>query len=84
MAQRFVIVSVFDSASEAFSPLYTFVSRGAAIRSFQQEMKNPEGHMAKSPADYALFHVADFEDSTGTVVPVEKERLMRGQDVQVQ
>lgn len=61
------IVSIFDSATQAYSRPVFVQSTGVAIRSFTDEVNrdDPNNEMKRHPADFSLFHLGSFDDSTG-------------------
>lgn len=75
------VCSVFDNAVGAFMrPFYTR-SRNEAIRSFTDEVNRSaeDNPMHRHPSDYALFHLADFNEDTGAFTEIG-ERLIRAAD----
>lgn len=77
-----IMCSVRDSALDAFMRPFFVPTTGMAVRSFQDELKNPESPMMKHPEDYALFELGTFDEDTGKCVNLEAPRqLIRGADV---
>ena len=76
------VVSIFDQATLTYGRPVFVPALGAAIRSFQDEVSNQENpsDLSRHPADFALHHVADFDDSTGTFINVADVRICRGAD----
>lgn len=64
--------SIYDEKAECFSPVYMFGTHGEAIRSITQTLDDSNTTLAKFPSDYSLFHVGDFDDLTGEIVPCKK------------
>jgi len=64
------IVSIFDQATQAYSRPVFVQSTGVAIRSFSDEVNrdDPNNEMKRHPSDFALFHLGEFDDSTGLFV----------------
>ncbi len=63
--------SVFDAAAEAYMAPTFMQTKGQAIRSFADAV-NEEGHsFARHAADYTLFHVGMFDESTGMLKPLD-------------
>ncbi len=56
--------TVFDSKAEAYLPPFYMQTRGAAIRAFQDTVNDPNHAFNKHPADYTLFIIGEFDDST--------------------
>lgn len=53
-----------------FRNVFLMPSRGAAERAFVQLCEDISTDIGKSPADFSLYQVAEFDDQTGDVVPV--------------
>ena len=49
--------------------VFVMPSQGAAERAFVQLASDAATDIGKSPSDYGLYHVADFDDQTGEVIP---------------
>lgn len=59
------IFSVYDSKAEAFTQPFFSATSGTAIRSFEQAANDQEHHFNKHAADYTLFHLGSFEETSG-------------------
>ena len=82
---QLVMCSIRDIVVGAFNRPYFLVSRGQAIRSFQDEvMRSSEDNpMYKHPADYELYELGKFDDQSGGFeVYAQPELIARGSDVQ--
>lgn len=81
---RLTVVAIRDSAVDAFMRPFFVPSTAVAVRSFRDEVANPESPMQKHPEDYALFHVGFFDEDSGKFencpVPIQ---LARAQDMEV-
>lgn len=59
------IVIIRDAKAEMFmNPVFS-VAVGEAIRSFEDEVNNPQSPLNKHPEDYTLFHLGTFDEATG-------------------
>ena len=65
------LFAVRDSKTEQYFPPFIAVNVGEAIRQFDQLCKNSETMIAKYPSDYALFHIAGFDELTGAIQPIQ-------------
>lgn len=77
-------VSIFDSAASAFGRPAFVSSKGAAVRSFADEVNrvSPDNVMNNHPADFSLYYVGSFSDATAEwSLPMKAELLARGLDV---
>jgi hypothetical protein len=63
------LFTVYDSKSGVYGAPTEFVSKGVAIRSFSEVANNPETQFGKYPEDFILFLIAEYEDTTGEVIP---------------
>lgn len=78
-----VILAVRDRAIDAFGRPFSAPALGQAIRSFGDEVNNPESPMNRHPEDYDLYYLAVFDDNTGRfAAPDEGPRQVAiGKDV---
>lgn len=61
--------SVHDSKAEAYLAPFTCNTHGLALRMFETSA-NEEGHMfQRFAADYTLFCIGEFDESTGQLHP---------------
>lgn len=72
------IYTVHDAAVKAYLQPFFARSHGEALRSFTDAINDPKTSLNAHPHDYSLWHVADFDDNTATVVPNPPERLLGG------
>jgi len=81
-----VIVSVKDSAAEAFGrPMY-LQSLGVAIRSFTDEVnrEDKDNQLYNHPDDFDLYELGVFDDSLGKYELRENPTvIVRGKDVKI-
>ena len=71
-----IIVSVYDSAIQAYARPFQVPTIGAATRSFTDELKRPDSEIAQHPEDYALFEIASFTDHDGLMVPTNPPKCL--------
>lgn len=64
------IYSVFDAKAEAYLPPIFQRTHGEAIRSFESAVTQPDHQFHNHAEDYTLFHVGEFDDSTGAIEKV--------------
>lgn len=65
------VYSVFDSKAEAYLPPFFVPKRAQAIRMFTSAAQDASHVFCKHAADYTLFEIGDFDDSTGAYVPLK-------------
>lgn len=76
-----IIVSIRDSAVNAFMQPFFVPAVGAAVRAFGDEVARKETPMNAHPDDYELFELGTFDDSVGRVIMLPEPRsLARGKD----
>lgn len=61
--------AAYDSAVEAFMPPFFARSKGEAMRSFSDACSD-NGRFAPHLGHYSLFHLGEFDDTNGLIVPV--------------
>lgn len=63
----YAVLSVRDSALNAFGRPVFVAATGAGIRSFADEVNrvDAQNEMNKHPGDFELFELGTFDDSTG-------------------
>ena len=78
-----VIVSVKDSAAQAFGRPIFVPSNAVAIRSFRDEVnrKDSTDDLARHPDDFELYEVGVFDDATGIIEVFEPRILARAKDL---
>lgn len=71
-----VIMAIRDSAVGAYQTPFTSPSIGAAIRSFQDAINNPQsGTLHGHPDDYELYHIGIFDDETAKITECEEPTM---------
>lgn len=66
----------------SFYPPTTEENTQAAIRNFSMAINNSTGLLGFSPGDFALFHIADFDNEKGEVTSIwPVEQLVTGLEV---
>lgn len=75
---KFVIVSVYDSKTEAFGRPFFVPTEGAGIRSFLDEVNRiaDDNPLSKHPGDYQLYLLGYFDDSDGQFKNVSPVKLL--------
>lgn len=65
------IFTVYDSKAQAFLQPFFAEATGLALRMFESAANDPEHDMSKWAADYTLFEVGTFDESTGAFMQQE-------------
>ena len=73
-----VIISVKDTAAQAFGRPIFVPATAVAVRSFRDEVnrKDSTDDMARHPDDFELYELGSFDDSTGIVSVLPAPRLI--------
>lgn len=71
-----IIVAVRDRQLNAFLRPFTAATRGQAIRAFSDEVNRPDSDLAKHPADYELYELGTFEETSGKLLPNEQPQQL--------
>lgn len=75
-----ILVALYDRAVEAHAPVMTVNTRNEAIRSFRQAVNDPQTPIYNNPTDFELHVLAEYNDETGVITPIEIECLARAED----
>ncbi len=75
-----IICSVHDSKAEAYLPPWATPNPGMARRVFQDALTDPKHGFCQHPEDFTLFHIADWDEQTGELIPVTNKSLGNGVD----
>lgn len=71
-----VVVSVWDSAAEAYSSPVFAQSKGAALRSFIDAVADPKTDFFRHPEHFSLFLLGSFDRNDGVLAPLAAPQLM--------
>lgn len=78
-----IIVSVKDTAAQAFGRPIFVPSTAVAVRSFRDEVNRKDSNedMAKHPEDFELYELGSFDDSNGVIDVSEPRLVARAKDL---
>ncbi|AXL15506.1 nonstructural protein [Microviridae sp.] len=68
--------AVYDIKAQYYLAPFTSVNDHTAKRAFIGACSDPDTKLYKFPTDYELFHVGEFLEETGELVPVEAKRSL--------
>lgn len=71
-----VLVSVLDLKAEFFGKPFAARTPGEAIRIFTDGINDNQTTLHQHPEDFALYHLADYDDQTGIVTRIEPPLLL--------
>jgi hypothetical protein len=83
---KMVVVSIKDTAADAFGRPAYVASEGVAVRQFQDEVnRNAEDNqLYRHPDDFHLFYLGLFDDATGKFELLEIPKLVaRAKEVMI-
>lgn len=59
------VMCVYDSVAKVFFRPFYVPIKEVGIRSFAAACNDPQTDMFRSPSDFVLFHLAEFDDESG-------------------
>lgn len=65
------VFAVHDSKVGAYLQPFFQRSKGEALRSWEGVCNDGQSAMSKFPADFTLFEIGEYDDSTGVIKPHE-------------
>lgn len=74
------IYAIHDSKVKAYLQPFFMRTHGEAIRSFGEICSDEKSQFNKYPEDFAMLHIGDWDEETGTVTKVEKTPLSKATD----
>lgn len=77
---RMTVVCIFDRVAVVYGRPWCAVSRGAAIRTFGELVRDKNTEFSKHPADYDLFLLGEYDDATGQFMCGVPDQIALGQD----
>jgi len=78
------VFSVFDRAAGAYLRPFFFPRPGEAVRAFQDLVNDDTTQFHRHAEDYVLFHIGDYDDSTGVLTSKEiLSVLAKGHELKV-
>lgn len=78
-----VILSVKDTAAQAFGRPMFLPTPAVGLRSFREEInrKADDNQMNKHPSDFELYELGSYDDSTGIIEVCEPRLVARAKDL---
>lgn len=82
---KYLVVCVRDRAAVAYGVPNFVLSRGAAIRSFADEINRaaPDNMLYLHPDDFDMFYLGVYDGDTGEFVCTAPEQIAVGKDLKV-
>lgn len=69
------VFCVYDCKAEAYMQPFFFQGRGQAIRAFTDLANDKSTSVGSHPADYTLFQIGDFNDSSAELGSITHNNL---------
>lgn len=76
----YFVVAIRDRAADVFGQPVFVSSIGGAIRSFGDEVNNPESQIHKHPGDFDLYELGTFDDNTAQFTCSTPRQIAIGKD----
>lgn len=71
-----LMFSVYDDKAAAFMQPFFERAEGAAVRAFQSACNDEKHNFFKASADYSLYIIGKFDDTTAVVEAVSPPRVL--------
>jgi hypothetical protein len=65
------LFAVRDTKADAFMSPFTMRTTAEAIRAFTQSVNDPSTQLYKTPEDFILYELADYNEATGEISPIQ-------------
>lgn len=74
--------AVRDSKAECFLVPFASIDETSAVRSFEQQTKDPRSSICMHAADFTLHHIGNFDVLTGKMDTTKQKELCSALDLQ--
>lgn len=72
--------AIRDVKAEGFTTPFFQPTFGLAERMFKEACQDEKTSLSKNPEDFSLFYIADFDQSSGQLTPVEPKWICNALD----
>jgi len=79
---KYKVYAVHDTKAEAYMMPFFMTTEGQAVRGFADAVNNPETPFGQHPYDYTLFHIGEYSDAKGELIPCTPRSLGNGVELQ--
>lgn len=62
--------AVWDDKAKAYLQPFFMANSATAVRALKSAANDPSHGFCQHPEDYTLFRIGEFDDQTGTLVPL--------------
>jgi len=75
------VFTVHDSKAAFYQNPFIMRNAAEAVRGFEQVVKDASTQYYKSPADYTLVEIGEFDQDLGTIKPADLKIICNAQDL---
>lgn len=68
--------AIYDAAAKAYGPPMVFHTTGLALREFETICKSPDSQLYKSPADFSIWEIGEYETDNAGIQPVQMAKAV--------
>jgi len=66
-----IVCAVRDLRADVYANPFVSQNVGTAMRDFSHACIDPQSQLSKSPEDYMLFKIGEYDDELGIIIPTE-------------
>jgi len=70
------VYAVRDLKAASFIFPHFDITHGQAIRGFGDSVRNPKSPFGLHPEDYSLYHIGEFDEEQGILIPIKVPVLL--------
>lgn len=70
------VFSILDRATKLYGAPMTFLHQGIALRSFTDQINDPQSDLFRHPQDYDLYELGTFDSETASFVGLHSPKLL--------
>lgn len=67
--------SIHDDKALTYSPPFYAAAHGQAVRNVMDAATDPNSSLGRHPNDYRLYCIGQFDDQSGTLMPMPREHI---------
>lgn len=71
------IFSIYDTVAKVFSQPLFMANAEVATRVLKDWANSADTYIGKSPTDFSLYHIGEFDDETALLVPIKPALVIR-------
>jgi len=73
---KFQAYTIYDSKEEIYCQPFFLLNEAVAIRQLSDMVNDEKTKISKHPADYSLWHLGSYEDSSATIDPLKSKKCI--------